>query len=316
MAYDISGMASYAKSNGQILIADLILGGESFNQQGIAVQDGIKSSDKLVDFSIDGQTYIQETNGDPGALSYSGGSVLLDVTISVKEMAIKERYTTNTLNSKITQMQLRAGSDPSNPLPYSDVLVGLKQKAVGKLNDTMLWQGDTSTGNTNANTKHFDGWLTLIKAGAPVTGGTAAALSAATAISVVEGINKMAIENFPAWVDGAYMFMSPKNFSTYYRAVFGLASVIDNQTLEASVKQPKKFYIPGTATLVQSCQGLEGVDNIVVTRDGNLVAGTDLVSEDDSLNLEYLNEALIWRLLGVYKLGAQVARPSEVVITL
>lgn len=316
MAYDISGMAAYSKSEGKILIADLLLKGQSFTQEGIAVQEGIKSTDKLVDFSIDSNTFIQATAGDPGALSYSGGSTLLDVDISVVEVAAKERYTTNTLNGKITQMQMRAGSDPGNPLPYADVLVDLKGRAIGTINDVALWQGSTATGNTNPNTNKFNGWQALIAAGSPVTGGTAAAFSAATVVATVETFIKAAHTAFPAWVnEGSYLYMSPSQFSTYFRAVYGLASVIDSNSLETGAPV-QQFYVPGTKVLCMATQGLTGKDNIYQTRYGNLVVGTDLVSEDDSLSLEYLNEAMIWRLFAIYKLGAQVARTKEVVATL
>lgn len=314
MAYDISGMAAYAKSNGTVLIKDLILGAQSFNMSGLRIETGIKSSDKFADFAV-GSTYLQSTAGDPGALSYSGGSTIADITVSVAELTVKERYATGLLNSKIAQMQMRAGSDPSNPLPYSDVLVDLKTKDVGVKNDILLWQGDAGTGNTNGNTNKFNGWLTLALAGASVSGGSAAALASSTAIATVEGIKNVALAAFPTWVnEGCFMYMSPANFAVYYRAVFGLASTIDTQTL-ATGKPVEQFYIPGTNVSVHSTNGLTGKNNILVTRDGNLIIGTDLVSEDDSFSFEYLNEALCYRLMANYKLGAQIARVAEVVVT-
>lgn len=316
MAYDISGMAAYSKSNGQILIADLLLAGQSFNQSAIGVQQGIKSSDKLVDFSVDGLTYVQATAGDPGALSFSGGTTLLDVTISVTELAIKEKYTTNTLNSKITQMQMRAGSDPSNPLPYADVLVSLKKQAVGGLNDLGIWQGNTSGSNTDYRTNLFDGFLKKILAGSPVTGLTTGLLESATCVSGMSLFIDLAHSHFPAWVNGgSYIWMSPVNFSTYYRAIFGLNSVITTQTLNTG-GLPDSFIVPGTKCTVYSTNGLIGSNYKVMTREGNLVVGTDLTSEDESLTLEYDNSSSVmgWRLFGCYKLGTQVARTQEVVI--
>jgi hypothetical protein len=311
--YNVSAMADYSKSNGQILIADLLLEGQSFNQEGIAIQDGIKSSDKMVDFSVQGQTFIQKTLNDVGLLGYSGGTLLLDVTIAVTELAVKERYVTSSLNAKITQLAMAKGSDPSSELAYADTLVSLKAKAVGMLNDKILWQGDTASGNTDSNTKLFDGWLKKIKAGAYVTGGTSALLSGTTAIAKIEAIQKATFDAFPAWIDGAYMFMSPANYSVYYRQLFALNTVIDGLTINTE-RQPQSFVIPGTNMVVQSTNGLAGRNEIVVTREGNLVIGTDLVSEDDFVKLEFLNEQQCWRLEVVYKLGAAVARPSEVVL--
>ena len=52
---------------------------------------------------------------------------------------------------------------------------------------------------------------------------------------------------------------------------------------------------------------------MIMTREFNLCLGTDLVSEDDTLSFEYLNEQQCWRLFGAYKLGPQIARTQEVV---
>jgi hypothetical protein len=314
MAYNLAGMADFAKSNGTVLISDLILKGQSFNLDGIRVESGIKSADIFADFGA-GTTVLQSTHGDPGALSYSGGSVLKDVKVEVVEMAIKERYAKGLLDSKIAQMQMRAGSDPSNPLPYADVLVGLKGQTVGGLNDILIWQGDNSTGNTNVNTNKFDGILTQVKAGGYVTGGTAAALTGATAIAVVEAFVKVAHAAFPAWVNaGSFLYMSPSNFATYYRAVYGLTGAIDSLNI-GSAKPLDKFFVPGTNVMVLSTNGLTGKHNFLQTRDGNFFIGTDLVSEDDTLSFEYLTEGQAWRLFGAYKLGAKVARIAEVVAT-
>lgn len=314
MAYDLSGMAAWSKSNGNVLITDLIVNGQSFTMEGIRTETGIKSTDKFADITL-GNTYLQTTNGDPSSISPSGGTTLADIDVSVVEMAIKEKYIKSTLYSKIAQMHLKAGSHPSNPLPYDQIMVDLKGQDVRKKNDILLWQGSTATGVTNVNLNKFNGWLTIALAGASVSGGSAAALAASTAIATVEAIRNVAVTNFPAWLDNTYfMYMSPANFSTLYRATFGLNSVIDNQTL-ATGKPVTSFYLPGTNCLVLSTNGLQGKNNILVTREYNLILGTDLVSEDDSLEFDYLTEGQYWRLFGVYKLGAQVARVKEVVVT-
>lgn len=314
MAYDTSGMADYAKSNGDEIIRDLIVKAQSFDQDGIRIEEGIKSTKKVADIAV-GSTVLQDTNGDPGSLPYSGGTTLADINLAVSEITVKEKYVTGQLNSKIAQMQMKSGSDPSNPLPYTDVLVELKGDDVALKNDIILWQGSTATGNTNGNTNKFDGWLTQALAGASVSGGTNAALVPSTAIATVDSIRLVAETAFPAWVStGSFMSMSPSQFSVIYRAIHGLGSAIDNQTL-ATGKPVAEFYLPGTNMLVQSCVGLVGKTNIFVTRTDNKILNTDLVSEDDVLNFEYLNEALIWRLMANYKLGAKIARIGEVVVT-
>ena len=316
MGYNLQGMSDYAKSNGIVLIKDLILQAQSFSMDGIRVETGIKSTELFADFSIgSGSTVIQATNGDAGALSYSGGSTLKDISIHVIELAIKERYVKSTLESKIAQMQMRAGSDPSNPLPYADVLVNLKAQTVGHINDLLIWQGDT-TGATN---NVIDGYLTRLKASSGATAYVAATgvtipFTQTTAIASVEAFVKQGLAAFPVWIlDGAYLYMSPTNFEIYFRAVYGLSSPVNTLTLELNARPIQKFMVPGTNVEVLSTNGLVANNSLVMTREFNLCLGTDLVSEDDTLSFEYLNEQQIWRLFGAYKLGTKIARTQEVV---
>lgn len=259
-------------------------------------------------------TIIQApSNGDIGAVSFSGNTTLTDVTISVVELTIKEKYSVNQLNTKITQMQMRAGSDPSNELPYRDVMVGLKQKSVGMSNDKLLWQANIASGGTGLN--FFDGWLTKIKAGSYVSGATTGALASGTCISQMNDLYKLAITNFPLWEQGCFLFLNPTNYAVYFRAIFNLTGVINTLTMNTE-GLPDAFTIPGTNCLVQSCFGLIGDNSKVITRDGNLVVGTDLVSETDLMQLAYDDSSAVmaYRLFAIWKLGAQIARPQECIL--
>lgn len=313
MGYTITGLADFLKSEGKVIITDLITAGDAFNQDGFGVQTGIKSSEKLLDLSVEGNTFIQATAGDPGALTRSGGTTMLDVNISVTELAVVERYRRNILNDKITQMQMRAGSDPGSEMPYSDIIMGLKGPEIKRLNQLLLWQG--ATGGTQ-NLKHFNGVKAQVAAGSPVTGGTAAQLSADTAIDTFDSVRNIAIAAYPAWETGCYAWMSPRNFSVLYRDVYGLSGVIDANTLNSNMRLPNQFIFPGTNCVVYNEQGLTGVNNIYITRQGNFVAGTDLESETDEVTLEYQSYDMSWHLNVIYKLGVKVARIGEVVATL
>jgi len=316
MAFNIAAMADYTQSNGQVLISDLILGGESFNLQGIGIQQGIKYVEKLEDIADD-FTYLQSSStGDPGSLSFSGGTKISDVDITVHTIYIKEKYLRNQLEHKCANVTLTPGTDPSDPIAYAQTVVSLKQEKTGYLNDILLWQGDSATGNTNTNTNKFDGIYKLVTAGSYVSGATSGALVSGTCLSVMNTLYNVAVTAFPIWEKECYMFLSPSNFSVYYRALFGLNGAVNNQTLNITAGLPASFVIPGTNCLVQSTQGLTGTNYKFITRNGNFVWGTDLVSEDDTLNLKYDDSSSVmgWRLFGAYKLGAQVARIGEVVL--
>lgn len=314
MAYDIAGMADFAKSNGKILLTDLVLEGDSFGI--LPVQDGIKSSDKLVDFA-DGSTVIQ-TGDYTGTSNYSGGVSLTDKEIAVKELFVKEKYTSRELQAKISQMAMRIGSNPED-LPYQDALLGLKGSVIALENEKLLWQGDTT--KTGTNLAHFNGFTTVLKGFAhddddlpTYTGEASAELTNSNAISKVEKIVEKSHVDFPAWIDATTrLFMSPKNFITYYRAVNKLSNSVDKMTNAPAVV--KEFTVPGTNVIATSTAGMVGVHDLFITRPENFVIGVDLKSEDEQFKFEFLNESLVHRLFVLYKLGCKIARTQEVVMS-
>lgn len=310
MNFDLSGMAAYAKSNGQELMVDLIEQSDLFSgSNGIRVITGVKSSDKFADITDD-FTYIQLTNNDPSTISPSGGTALSDITVNVIGLGVKEKYTEGQLVSKIAQLQLQPGSDPSNNLPYADIFVSFKGSKIAKENELEVWQGN-NTGSTHTK---FNGFVKQIKDSTAPTS-AASGMTASNAISYMEAVLVNIKTEFPIWIEcGAHIYMSPAQFDTYYRALFGLGGVIDKNTVDGGVK--KSFMIPGSNYTVHSTLGLSGLNNIVATIENNLCVITDLVSEDDQVKFEYLTELEYWRLSCYYKLGAKVSKPTKAFITI
>ena len=312
MDFDVTNAVDFTNSQGQVMIVDIIQAGDEFQNKYIAVQKNIKYKEKLIDVGV-GKTYIQKTNNKLSAVALSGGSTLTDIDIEVVELAVKEGYEPEELNPKIAGLLLAAGSSPDNPLPLKDIVISLKGLEVSRLNSYQLWQAK-KTGSTQ-NMNYFDGWLTLINKSSGVTsGGTAHAFSASTVLADMVKFNNVVISKFPAWINNGYaVFMSPSQFQCFYQTKFAQNGVVDALTLAAGVTKTSFTFNNVT---YYSMQGMIGSNQIVATRLGNLTAGTDLVSETDTVKFEYLREAEIYRLEIIYKLGAQIAREKEVIATL
>lgn len=323
MAFDVSGMADFAKTDGKVIIQDLVMTGQSFKI--LPVQFGIKSSDKLIDFAV-GTTELQE--GDySGFENFSGGAVLKDKTISVKQLFVKEKYNASDLDAKITQVLKGMGSNPEDfPQYYAQILTGLKGKAVANKNEMLLWQGDT-TKTTDTTLKHFNGFVKQLTTAADYTKtGTAAAalVKGADAIAAVDAVYDKGITTFPEWLlYPTAMFMSPMNFKTYYRSLFKLNVAVDALTLQ-SAGDMMQVTIPGTSCTIYAMAGLTGSNDIFMTRPENFVIGCDLRSEmpvddpssaSDYFKFQYLKEYMAWSYFALYKYGCAIARTNEVIRT-
>lgn len=310
MGFDVSGMADFIKGDPQTILTDIIMEAQSFNGM-LRIVDDIKASKKVVDIT-DNEVIIQ--GGDyTGYDGFSGDDTFKDVLVTVSELHVKKQYKKRELEAKVTGLAYKQGSNPDE-VAYNDVLMNLNGQALAYNNDVAIWQGDVLlTGDTTK--LHFDGLFTQINAsGDKIKTGTAAVpLTSSTAIAAVERmVNKME-DNFPNWVSSeTQLFMAPRNFQKYYRALFGLSGVINADSLENA--PITSIRVPGTNVTAIATTGLDGSNEMVLTRPNNLIVGTDLVSENDELTFIYSNDAKWYELFALYKLGAKVVRTAECII--
>lgn len=312
MAFNVTGMADYVNGKPEVIISDIILKGDSF--QILNVQTGIKDTSKLIDLSV-GATEVQ--TGDYSALTrFSGSTTMLDVNITVKERFVSELYNKSTLNAKVTNLALKAGSQPDD-LAFEDAIMGLKGAKINALNEVSLWAGDTTVTGTTAdihNQKISDGFVKIARDGSAVESTIVAVkLTSANALANVADVCDTYEANFPQFADEvSYLFMSPENFSTYYRTAFALNGAVSRDNI--SLEPVKEVYVPGRNIIAKSMIGLAGKNDMVISRAENFTIGTDLESETDMVSFEYHSVLKSHELFGIWKLGAQIARTAEVVI--
>ena len=309
MAFNVNGLADYIKGDPQVILTDIIFAGRSFGL--LRVEDDIKSSKKVVDLT-DNEIVLQ-TGDYTGYDGFSGDDTLKDVLVEVEELHVKKQYKKNDINTKVTQLALKQGSDPSD-IGYKDLLMEMNGKELNYQNEQLLWRGDTSiTGTSNLN--KFNGFVKQItdSSSATTTGVAASGYTSATAIAGVNRLVDKMEETFPEWIGmETHLFLSPRDFQTYYRALYGLNASIDKDNIEG--KPVESVRVPGTNVIAQSMPGLNGTVEKFITRPMNLIIGTDLVSETDELDFMYNDIARWHELFALYKLGAKVVRPQEVVI--
>lgn len=312
MAFDVTGMADYINGKPEVIISDVILKGESFGI--LNVQTGIKDTSKLIDVAV-GDTMIQ--TGDYSSLDrFSGTTEMNDVSISVKERFVSELYNKSTLNAKVANLALRAGSQPSD-LAFEDLIMGLKGKKINNMNELSLWQGDTTVTGTTADQKNLaisDGFIKIARDGGAIESSVVATgLTSTNAITNVADVCDTYEANFPQFADEvSYLFMSPTNFSAWYRAAFALNGSVTKDNI--SLEPVKEAFVPGRNIIAKSMIGLAGVNDLIVGKADNFTIGVDLESETDTLTFEYHSVLKSHELFGIWKLGAQIARPTEVVV--
>jgi hypothetical protein len=315
MAWTITNLADFVNGNPRLALRNLVL--EADTMKYAAIQEGIKATERVLDLSGGA---VDVSDGDyTGITGHSGGATLADVDITVKPLFIKEKYAKNQLQGKLAQIAEVRGSDPEE-IHFGDVLLDLKGRQLALANDKFLWQGatDSSIGGDTASTTFFNGIIKQLYASADTLKSGFAptdltTLTDASTLQYVEAMVKKMPETFIGEAN-IHLFMSPKFFDQYYRALFGLKGVIDANAINTA--PVTEVRVPGTSVIATRIGGLTGSKHMVLTRAENIVVGVDLMSEDEEIELVYQPALRWWELFASYKLGVKVVRPGEAVLSI
>lgn len=309
MAFNVTNLLDYVKGNPEVVLQDVILEGKSFDL--LRVEEGIKSSMKVLEHTD--STINFQTGDYSGYDGFDGDDTLKDVTVAVTEFHVKKKYVRSQIEKSIVQVAMKMGSDPEDiPAAVAEAIMYLNGRAMVYQNEQALWRGDSVL--TTGNLQYFDGFVKQITDGAPVTTGTApVALTKANAVASVERMVEKAEDSFPNFTGiETHLYMSPKNFQVYFRTLYGLNGAIDRDNING--EPITSLRIPGTNVIAQAIPGLDGTNEMILTRPDNLIIGTDLKSETDSFEFFFNPYARHYELFALWKLGAKVIRTDECVI--
>ena len=312
MAFDVSALAAYTEQNEALLVTDSVLGAKtaSLIKSAGNVMVGVKSAETINIMDTDA---IFQAGGSCG-FTASGSTTFTQRTVTVGKIKVNEALCPKDLEAKYLQKALPTGS-MYDSIPFEQEFADKKAKTIASQLETSLWQGDTTSGNTNLS--KFDGLVKLIGAATGVvaanvstyiSGAPLSTITAGNVISIFDGV----YQAIPAQVvaaDDMAIFCGQDVFRTYTVALKNA-----NQFhYSIDVKADSEFVLPGTPIKVIALQGLNGTNKVYAMRISNLFLGTDLLNEEEKFEIFYAKEADQVRFVSEFKMGVNVAFPDEIV---
>jgi len=312
MAFDVSTLAAYTEQNEALLVTDSVLGAKTaaLIKSAGNVMVGVKSAETINIMDTDA---IFQAGGSCG-FTASGSTTFTQRTVTVGKIKVNESLCPKDLEAKYLQKALPTGS-MYDSIPFEQEFADKKAKTIAAQLETALWQGDTTSGNTNLS--KFDGLVKLIGAASGVvaanvstyiSGAPLSTITAGNVISIFDGV----YQAIPAQVvaaDDMAIFCGQDVFRTYTVALKNA-----NQFhYSIDVKADSEFVLPGTPIKVIALQGLNGTNKIYASRLSNLFLGTDLLNEEEKFEIFYAKEADQVRFVSEFKMGVNVAFPDEIV---
>lgn len=297
--YDISNLAAYVKTNADVILKDVVLGSvEGDSVANMRKQLGVKTKEKLNYLNV---TPALQSGKDCG-FNASGSTVFSDRDITVKTIKAQDEYCDRDLLGKFAEslVNIAAGKET---LPFEAQIVDEVVKGIRKQIEKIVWQGDTTLG--------IDGLLKMAASGGTDSASTVN-VSIAKGTNIYEAVKAVYLAIPEELLDKAFIGLSPANFRAFTQAMVEKNYYHYSGPQDANVNE---FIFPGSNVKVKSIQGLSGVnDKIYASVWDNLVYGTDLLNDEETVNAWYDPNTELFRYTIRFNAGVSTLFPDEVVL--
>jgi hypothetical protein len=297
--YDVSALAEYINEQSTEILTKDVLAARTISLA--SVQPGIKHKEKLKLIDVD----VVYQSGEDCEISTSGDVAFTDREIEVKPINIFMKFCNNKLRDTWAQLLLAAGSNAETQnLPAEQIIVNhFLEKHRDEL-EKLIWKGDTDL-NTG-NLQFADGFLKLFAANA----GSLVNLNPSGATTFTSNnafdLTYAAFEAMPEEVldNGAKIFMGRNFFTKLGKNLVDL-NFFKNYNVD-DLSALNSFVLPGTDLVVEKVPGLNNVNEFYIAKPSELIIGTDLENDFESVDLWYerKDDSIYFRVK--FKVGMQV----------
>jgi hypothetical protein len=317
MAFDLTGLTSYTKQRVQPLLTSAVIGAKTqklIMDNGI-VLTGVKGPTAIPIMDTDAVFATQSCSFDA-----SGTTTFTQRTLTPGRIKVEEKICPKDMESYFTMEALRAGStyEDFGSADFAAAYLAKKNARIAAQLETALWQGDSATGNTNANTNKFNGLQKLIAAGSPIdanvsgytglTGSAQATVTASNVIACTEGIYKA--------IPAAVMAKGDVRIFVGYDWFRLLVLAYREKNMFSYNPQDANFegfILPGTNVKVEPVNGLNTTGDAYAISLSNMALGVDLEAEETNYRLWYSLDNNDIRFRAEFKVGVDVGFTSECV---
>jgi len=310
MAFNVTGLTNYTKTNEQMLIV------KSFFTPKTATYmqklTGVKFAMQVPSLTDD---FYWGAGGTCGLLSASGDTTISTRNLTVAPIKIEKSWCIADLEKKYTQLLLSPGSQyESLPGGIDEAFMNYIMGSQGEKVEIALWQS-VSGGGSSDYTSKFDGLIQIIGAATGVVNANASpyittvtAITASNVIAVLQAIYAA----IPVQVldkEDLRIFMGTDISRLYQTA-------LTNANLFSFIPNPdalSEYYLHGTNVKIVPVPGLSATNKLYAIRSSNMFMGVDLENEEEELKTWYSQDYDSVFMRMKFKLGTQISQPTEIV---
>lgn len=282
MAYNVSALGTYVQENKDIILKDIVFGGEYGNTIPLMTKQlGIKTTEKIHPSTL--EAVLQDVNGDCG-FNPQGDLKITERSITTSQKKVNMEFCLEKLLGKFAEYKVRVGAN-EDALPFEAEIIDGLVKSINKQVEKGVWT-DLIT-NTDAQ-------LTVASTG------TAYERVMAVYMALPEAI-----------LEDAVIFVSPATFREYVK------DLVDKNFYHYNPADGdlEEIFIPGSGVKVRKAKGLaEQTDDVIFgTSPKNMIYGTDFMDNKEEVKAWFSDDNDTYRIKVRFNYGANVAFPDLVV---
>lgn len=293
----VNNLPAYVEEHRIPLLRNAVVGARTVQE--INLQTGIKGATALNILTTD----VKFGDGKSCSWGEAGTSTLSQRVITPGYVKINQSFCDKTLYNTWMNYQIRVSAGQKT-LPFEeDFIAGVVDDVKAKL-EVAMWQGDTSSGNTNLN--KFDGFIKIADA---------AKLAGTYTIQTSDSVSKIVSEVYKLIPSAAYekgevvMFMGYDNYRVYIQELIANGNLVITNVVN-DVAMPASVLIPGTNVRVIPVAGLDGTGRVFASYRDNFVYGTDMAGDNEVFDFWYSKDNLEYRLNIEFSAGVQFCFPD------
>ena len=282
MAYNVESLGAYVQENKDIILKDIVFGGEYGNTIPLMTKQlGIKTTEKIHPSTL--EAVLQDVIGECG-FNPQGDLNITERSITTSQKKVNMEFCLEKLLGKFAEYKVRVGANP-DALPFEAEIIDGLVKSINKQVEKGVWT-DLIT-NTDAQ-------LTVASTG------TAYERVMAVYMALPEAV-----------LEDAVIFVSPATFREYVK------DLVDKNFYHYNPADGdlEEIFIPGSGVKVRKAKGLaEQTDDVIFgTSPKNMIYGTDFMDNKEEIKAWFSDDNDTYRIKVRFNYGANVAFPDLVV---
>lgn len=282
-----SRLKSYLETNGVDVLTKALFNSESAKY--FQIQTGVTAEQPIIRLD----STITLADASSCGFSATGTDTFTNRLLSPKFLKLNKEFCTKTLLKTWAHSDVKMAAT-GQEMPFEELLINNNVDQLAKVNEQLIWQGDTTGGQGNL--ALMDGIITIARADSNTVKIDAGSDSLWTRVQ------KTWLALDPAIADKCTLFMSIAN---YKQLIVDLMNANQYHIFE-EYQGEYRMTMPGTNLVIRGVSGITE-DVIVCTPEENLYLGVDAESDSEVVDLYFDKSSRTFKFVIEYAYCVQYA---------